>query len=221
MRDYNFFESCQRRKGFRINIKSPVFLGFTAILLIVIASGGIAVQNAIVKAELADATEKLAVIQASPGYQETVALQNSINSLNEYDRNASIALERIEAGKKILNTGFLKAVSGVIPSTVTLQTASLTSVNAAFSFRTPDRKTAAELVHDLDHSGLFLQTTLVSLTSDGSGGCTASINCMIKAGPVLGKLVPFFIPVAQFVQALLKLLHLFAVFIRVVGQSPT
>ena len=182
MRDYNFFAFCQQKKGFRVNIKSPAFLGFIVILLILTASGGIVVQNAIVKAELADATEKLHAAQASSEYQETIELQQSIDSLTEYDQNASIALERIETGKSILNTGFLKALSGVIPSTVSLQSAKMTSANTSFTFHTPDRRAAAELLHDLDHSGLFLQTTLVSVTSDESGGFTASINCIIKAG---------------------------------------
>lgn len=182
MRDYNFFETCQRRKDIHINMKSPVFLGFVVILLTLIASGGIMVQNAVIKSQLTDMTESLNIVQASPEYQKAIQLQNSITALTEYDQNASAALERIRTGKGILNTVFLKNFSDVIPSTVSLQSASMTSVNAAFTFRTPDRRAAAELVHDLDHSGLFLQTTLVSVTSDGSGGFTASINCIIKAG---------------------------------------
>jgi len=183
MRDYNFFESCQKRKGFHINIKSPIFLGFVVILLILAASGAAVVQNTVVKAELADTREELAALQTSPEYQEMIELQNRISALTEYDQYASMALEKIETGKRILNTGFLRKLSGVIPSTAALQSANFTSANAAFSFQVPDRETAAELIHDLDHSGLFLQTTLVSVTSTGDGGgFTASINCTIKAG---------------------------------------
>lgn len=182
MRDYNFFEPLQRRKKIRINIKSPVFLGFVVILLILFASAWLVVENKLVEAQLMSAKEELNTVQASPEYQEAVQLQNSINALAEYDQYASSALSRIEAGKNILNTGFLKNLSGSIPSTVSLRGANITSANAAFYFQVPDRRAAAELKHDLDNSGLFLQTMLVSVSTESGGGYIASINCIIKAG---------------------------------------
>lgn len=183
MRDYNFFESIQKRKDLHINLKSPVFLGVLVILLILAASGGLVVQNTIIKSRLADAREQLNIVQAGSAYQEAIQLQNSIAALTAYDQYSSIALAKVESGKDILNTGFLKSLSGVIPSTVSLQTANITSANASFYFRAPDRKAAAELVHDLDRSGLFLQTVLVSVMEE-AGGYGVSVNCIIKAGEV-------------------------------------
>lgn len=181
MRDYNFFESFQRRKKTHINVKSPVFLGLVVILLILAASGGLAVQNTFIKSELSDATEHLNKLKTSPAYQETIQLQESIDALTAYDQSASIALAKLESGKNILNTRFLKNLSDVIPSTISLQAANITSANASFYFQAPDRKAAAELVHGLDHSGLFLQTVLVSVTGE-EGGYAVSINCIIKEG---------------------------------------
>lgn len=181
MRDYNFFEPLQRRKGCHINLKSPVFLGLVVILLIVAASGGLVVQNAIIKKELADARGQLDILQASPAYQEAIMLQESIAALNSYDLYASSALAKIDEGKNLLNTDFLKGFADVIPNTVSLQTASITSATASFSFQAPDRKAAAELVHDLDHSDLFQQTVLGSVT-EGESGWVVSINCILKAG---------------------------------------
>lgn len=183
MKDYNFFESIQKRKDLHINVKSPVFLGIVVILLILAASGGLVVQNSMVKTKLADATESLNIIQSSQEYQEAIQLQESITALTAYDQYSSIALAKLESGKDILNTGFLKSFSDVIPSTVSLQTANITSADASFYFRAPDRKAAAELVHDLDHSGLFLQTVLVSVNEE-EGGYAVSINCILKAGEV-------------------------------------
>lgn len=187
MRDYNFFESFQRRKELHINVKSPVFLGLLVILFILLSSGYLVVQNVMVKTQLTDVTENLNTIQSSPEYQEAIQLQDSIAALTEYDQYASIALAKIVSGKNILNTGFLKTLSEVIPSSVTLQGANITSANAAFYFQVPNPKAAAELVHDLDHSGLFLQTVLVSVTAEqsGAGGFTATVNCILKAGEQL------------------------------------
>lgn len=182
MRDYNFFESCQRRNDIHVNLKSPVFLGLVVILLILVASAGLVVQNTMIKAKVTKATETLNALQSSAEYQEAVQIQESITALTEYDQYASNALSRIESGK-ILSTGFLTALSAAVPSTVSLQSANVTTANAAFYFQVPDQATAAELVYDLDHSGLFLQTTLVSVTSGGSaGGFTAAVNCILKAG---------------------------------------
>lgn len=184
MRDYNFFEPLQHRKGIHINVKSPVFFGFVVILLILLASAAMVAQNTIIKKQLADVKEELAAVQASSDYQESIQLQDSISALMSYDQLSARALERIKQGKSILNTGFLKSVSDVIPSTASYREVSITSANANFVFWVPDRRTAAELHHDLDHSGLFLQTTLISvkINAEGTGGYNAAINCIIKAG---------------------------------------
>jgi len=184
MRDYNFFEPLQRSKGIHINIKSPVFFGFAVILLILLASAAMVAQNAYIKAKLANVKEELAAVQAGVDYQTAIRLQESISALMSYDQLSSRALERIKQGQGILNTGFLKRVSDVIPSAALCREANITSADASFVFWVPDRRTAAELHHDLDNSGLFLQTTLVSVraNSDGSGGFNAAINCIIRAG---------------------------------------
>ncbi|HWQ78557.1 MAG TPA: hypothetical protein VN381_07060 [Anaerovoracaceae bacterium] len=184
MRDYNFFEPLQRRKGIHINVKSPVFFGCVVIFLIILASAAMVAQNAIIKTQLSGVKEDLAQLQASSDYQEALMLQDSISALMSYDQLSARALERIEQGKSILNTGFLKGVSDAIPSTASYREINVTSAQANFIFRVPDRRTAAELHHDLENSGLFLQTTLVSVRSnqDGSGGYDAAISCIIKAG---------------------------------------
>lgn len=185
MKDYNFFEPYQKKRELHLDFKSPVFLGLIVILLIIASSVGLVVRNVILATNLAGSMEELATIQSSLEYQKAVKLQDSIAAMTEYDRAAASALERIKAGQN-LNTEFLKELSGVIPSNVTIQNASLTRVNATLLFNVPNQKAAAELVDNLDRSGLFLQTTLISVASEanpeGAVGTVAQINCILKAG---------------------------------------
>lgn len=184
MRDYNFFEPLQRKKGIHINVKSPVFYGFLVICLIILASAGTVAQNMFYKANLVIAKNELIDVQSTPEYQEAVKLQEMITALMSYDQLAGRALERIEIGKAILNTAYLKKISDTLPSTASYRNIAINTAGAAFTFWIPDRKAASELVYDLDHSGLFLDTVLVSVVAnkDGSGGYTATITSVVKAG---------------------------------------
>jgi type IV pilus assembly protein PilN len=182
MRDYNFFESYQKKRNVSIDVKSPVFLGMIVILLILAVSAYCVAQNFILGLRLASASVELAEIQSSKEYQEAIMLQDSITAMAQFDQDAGSALQRIN-NSKILNTKFMQKLSGVIPSTVSFQTVNLTQSNASLNFYVPNEKAAAELVGNLDQSGLFLQASLVSVTkSEEAGNYIASINCIIKAG---------------------------------------
>ena len=182
MRDYNFFEAYHKKKGLDINVKSPVFLGIVVILLILAFSVGLLIQNVILAARLTSTVIELSNVQATEEYQKAIVLQNSISSMTEYDQNAGSALGRIQMGK-VLNTEFLKKLSDVLPSTANIQTINLTRTTATLYINVPNQKAAAELVGNLDKSGLFLQTSLVSVTKDESTGAyVALINGIVKAG---------------------------------------
>jgi hypothetical protein len=84
-----------------------------------------------------------------------------------------------------LNTEFLKKLSSSIPSTATIQSVNVTRVNADLYFSVPNEKTAAELVARLEESGLFLNTTLISVSKNEDGiTYVANVNCILKAGEV-------------------------------------
>lgn len=181
MRDYNFFEAYQKKRNLSFNIKSPVFLGLIVIVLIIAVSGGSLIQNAVLAAKLSASADELGTLQASKEYQEAVKLQDSIAAMTEYDQYAGSALERINQGK-VINTEFLKKLTAVLPSSTNIQSVNLTRVNAVFNINVPNQKAAAELVANLDRSGLFLQTTLASVNSQETGGFVATVNCILKAG---------------------------------------
>lgn len=182
MRDYNFFESYQKKRSASINLKSPVFLGMIVILLILAFSAYCVAQNVILAARLVAASAELAEVQASKEYQEAIKLQDSISAMASYDQNAGMALDRIKEGS-FLNTDFMKKLSASIPTTATIQSANVTRINADIYFNVPNEKTAAELLGDLEKSGLFLKSTLVSVTKNEDGtSFVAYINCILKAG---------------------------------------
>jgi len=182
MRDYNFFESYKKKRSNGINVKSPVFLGMIVILLILAFSAYCVAQNVILAARLVAASVELAEVQASEEYQEAIKLQDSISAMDSYDQNADIALKRIQEGS-FLNTAFMKKLSASIPITATIQSTNITRINADLYFNVPNEKTAAELLGDLEKSGLFLNSSLVSVTRNEDGtSYVAYINCILKAG---------------------------------------
>ena len=182
MRDYNFFEAYQKKRSLSIDLKSPVILGTIAIIIILLFSGGLFTRNIILGTNYALKAQELSEIQASDEYQKAQELQNKISAMTEYDQDAAAALNRIKQGD-ILNTKFLNQLSQAMPSNVSLTTANLTRQSANFTFSVPDRKAAAELYQNLDQSGLFLQTTLVSVSSNSdTPGYMTQISGVIKAG---------------------------------------
>ena len=191
MKDYNFFEPYQKKRELRIDFKSPVFLGIIVIFLIFASTAAVIVQNIVLSARLSNKTAELSAMQSSNEYQQAVKLQNSVDVMTEYDRNAESALQKIQKGH-VLSTEFMQKLSAVLPSSVAMENATLTRTGATLSFSVPNQKAAAELVGNLDQSGLFIQTTLVSVTSSQTTGdtevvatgFTASINCILKAGDI-------------------------------------
>lgn len=182
MRDYNFFEAYQKKRELSINAKSPVFLGILVILLILALSAGLVIQNIVLASRMTAAAEKLSELQASEEYQKAIKLQDSISAMSEYDQYAESALSRIQKGD-VLGTEFLKNLSGVLPSSANIQSVNITRANATLYINVPNQKAAAELVGNLDKSGLFQQTTLISVTkNEESTTFVALINCILKAG---------------------------------------
>ncbi len=182
MKDYNFFDEFQKRNKIHINFTSPAFLGVLVIALIIVFSAGLMLYNTILGARLTSLTEDLTAIHESQEYQKADELQKKIGALTEYDQYAGTAYEKIKSGD-VLGTDFLYAFSRILPSSVSLQNASINRATATFTFTVPDRQAAAELVKHIDESDLFVQTTLISVVSQqGAAGYTAVINSILKAG---------------------------------------
>lgn len=184
MRDYNFFEHYQRRKDASINFKSPFFFGIIIILLIIALSAGLLVRDKVLSARLSDLQSQLQTIQSSAEYQAADQISKRISAMSEYDQYAATALDRIEQGD-VLGTEFMNDLSGILPSSVILQSASINRATASFVFTVPDRKAAAELIKHFDESELFIKASLTSLTAQQDvNNFTATIDCVLKAGEV-------------------------------------
>lgn len=182
MRDYNFFEALQKRQKQSFDPKSPAFLGLMAIILILLISGGLFAQKTFLNKSLVKAAGELAEIKSSPVYQEADALQKQIDAMSEYDKHAGDALDRIRQGD-ILNTKFLKELTQSMPRTAFLENAKIGKEEVFMEFRVANRKVAAELIENINKSGLFIQTSLSSVTSEGEGpGFITAISGIIKAG---------------------------------------
>ena len=182
MRDYNFFESYQKKRNLSIDVKSPVFLGIIVIVLILALSVASVLQNVILVARLASTTMELSNIQASEEYQKAIKLQDSISAMTGYDQNAESALQKINEGD-VLGTKFLAKLAGVLPSTASIESVTLTRTTATLNINVPNQRAAAELVGNMEKSGLFLQTTLNSVSKNQEAGTlTASITTILKAG---------------------------------------
>lgn len=185
MHDFNFFVEYERKKGGTIDMKSPVFLGILAILIIVLLSGGSVGRTMILKAKLTNMTERVNELQTSPEYQKSLVLQKSMSLLSEYDQNVTSSLEKINRGNT-LSTVFLDRLAASIPSNISMRSANLSRTECSFDFLAPSRKAAAELMKSLDASGLFLKTTLQSVVSDQaeSGGFMVYVHGILKAGEI-------------------------------------
>ena len=182
MRDYNFFEAYQKKRNLSIDVKSPVFLGIIVIILILAVSVASVLQNVILAARLASTSIELSSIQASEEYQKAIKLQDSITAMTGYDQNAEAALQKINEGD-VLGTKFLTKLASALPSTSSIQSVSLNRMTATINIDVPNQRAAAELVGNLEKSGLFLQTSLISVTKNQeAGNFTASINAILKAG---------------------------------------
>ncbi|MGI6751736.1 MAG: hypothetical protein ACOX4U_03850 [Anaerovoracaceae bacterium] len=182
MRDYNFFDGFQKKQEQAFDIKSPLFLGVMAIALIILVSGGLFLQKTLLNAGLVKASAELQEIKNSREYQEANTLQKQISAMEEYDSYAEAALKRVKDGDT-LNSEFLRWLTNSMPNTASLESASINKLEAGFKFRVPNRKVVAELLENLESSDLFVQITLLTVTSGWeSGGYIAEINGIIKAG---------------------------------------
>lgn len=182
MRDYNFFEPYQRRKGSGIKLTSPFFFGIVVIFLILALSGGLLIRDRMLADELQGLQEQLIAIQSGAEYQAADQVSKRIGTMSEYDQYAATALERIHQGQ-VLGTAFMRNFTALLPVGATLENASIHRATASFEFEVQNRRIAAELLKHLDESELFVKTSLKSLVLlQDVNRFTAAIDCTLKAG---------------------------------------
>ncbi len=180
VRDYNFFEVYEKKKGININPKSTVFVCAMLLLLVVAVSIGLIIWNLFLSYQIEDYTEKANEIKASENYQEADKLEQSINAMNAYDKNAEVALEKLEKGD-LLGTEVMAKIASTIPAGASINSLNMNNAVALFAFSVPDRRAAAELLMNMKETAIFSDVHLASVSaSRGGTGLTANIQCILK-----------------------------------------
>lgn len=182
MRDYNFFEIFEKKRGVRIDPKSSSFIALTLIILCVILSVALNVRNYVLHKQLADINNEIQVKITSTEYLEANRLMMSIDALKQYDEISEGIVKKFQEAD-VLGTEIMATLTRALPTSVTVNSLTIDSANAGFVFAAPNRKAAAELLLNLKNSGLFQEVVLSTITSDpNSGQMSVTINAVMKAG---------------------------------------
>lgn len=184
MRDYNFFEIYQSKKGLNIKPTSPFFIGALIILLCVLLSAGAIARNVLLTQDILAATSELDSMKASEEYILADKLLSNIDSMKKYEEEGDLALENFQSSD-ILNTALLTALFKGVPVNGTLTDFYIDSANVEMTFEVPDRKSAATLLLGLKETDLFLDLHLSSVYSgEDVAGFSADIHGILKAGEI-------------------------------------
>jgi Tfp pilus assembly protein PilN len=181
MKDYNFFEIYETKKGIKINPKSATFIALIIIILCVILSVGLLLRNYLLDMRVQDMKNEIEVKISSQEYAEANRLKQSIDAMKEYDQTAEEVLKKFEEAN-IIGTEFMKTLVSSLPTAVAMNSINVDNASASFVFTSPDRKVAAELLLNLKNSGLFQDVQLHSITTDpNSNQMSVVIDAVMKA----------------------------------------
>lgn len=184
MRDYNFFSAYDKKKELKISPSSPYFIAGIILLVAVLATAGLVVRNMMLENEIRALQDETAALQATAEYAEAIDLQKKWDSLLEYEKNADVVLADFET-HNVLGTAFLDQFSASLPATAAMLSMNLNHATMTGTFQVPDKRTAAELILQLEDSGLFQSVHSPNISqTEGQTGYTVVIECERKAGAV-------------------------------------
>lgn len=179
MRDYNFFEIYEKKKGINIQPKSTIFVCLVLLFLVILISIGLVVWNFYLTYTMDKYNEKVTLVKASEEYIEAERLISSIDAMEEYDKIAEIALGKFNA-YNLIGTDILTKISSTIPVNATVNNMNINNGMLNLNLNVPDRIVAAELILNLKESNLFKKVHLSTITSNDSGGYLANVQCIMK-----------------------------------------
>ena len=185
MKDYNFFSTFEKKK-LAIDPKSPTFIIAVALIVALIFCGGIAIGNLLLNRQLNDVNTALSGKKASPDYVEVQKIQDALAVLDQYD----VMVDQVVAdyqGVQIFDSKFCSDFAKLMPQNVKLASLVITGNAVSLQCSSADKKAFAVLLSEMDASGLFAASQLVSIsaTLDPSSGATSSIaviQAVLKAG---------------------------------------
>lgn len=182
MKDYNFFEIYEKKKGSSINPKSITFIGLLLLILLIMISLGAVGRNFYLSYKIENLTADTEQMKTSGEYIEAQKIQDSVDAMREYDKKAEIALKKFE-NLNTLGTDTLTHISSAIPAGVKLDGMNMDHAMGSFYFTVPDRNATAELTANLKALELFEDVHLISVTlNEDKIQYTANIECIMKAG---------------------------------------
>lgn len=180
MRDYNFFEIYEKKKGISIQPRSTVFVCAVLMLIMILATLGLIGRNLYITGKIDSFNEETERIKASKQYVEASQLQKSIDAMKEYDQNAGEALKKFRYNN-LIGTEILTTISLSIPAQASIEDMKINNAFMDVSFVVADRKTASELILNLKNTGLFQNVHLSSVAlNEGGSSYKAKIQCIMK-----------------------------------------
>ena len=184
MKDYNFFSAFEKKK-LAIDPKSPSFIIAVALIVALIFCGGIALGNFLFNQKLYDITDALNAKKASPQYIEVQKIQEELAALELYDKMADQVVADYGAAS-ILESAFFSDFSKLMPQNVRLNSLTVTGNAVSLQCMSADKKAFAVLLSQMNDSGLFASSQLVSVSAtidlSGGAGNIADIQAILKAG---------------------------------------
>ncbi len=182
MKDYNFFNIYDKKKGISINPKSVTFIGLVLLTLFLLISLGTVGRNFYLAHQISSLSTETEQMKTSSEYIKAQKIQTSVDAMKEYDLNAEIALKKFR-NINALGTAALSKISSAIPAGVYLNSMTMDHVVTSFFFNVPDRNATAELMSNLKGLDIFLDVHLVSIMPNTDGVLySANIECVMKAG---------------------------------------
>lgn len=182
MKDYNFFEIYEKKKGISINPKSSTFIGLVLLILLIMISLGAVGRNFYLSYKTENLTADTERMRASREYAEAQKIQDSVDAMKDYDKKAEIALKKFK-NLNTLGTDILTKISTAIPAGVKLESMNMDHIVTVFSFTVPDRNAADELMANLKALDIFEDVHFISvILNEDKILYTANIECIMKAG---------------------------------------
>lgn len=179
MRDYNFFEIYEKKKGVSIQPKSTAFVCAVLIVLVILATAGMIARNYYLSNEIDAYNIKTEQIKSSEKYKEANQLKEGIAAMKEYDQNAEVALKKFQ-NYNLIGTELLTIISSSIPAQASLDAITMNNAAMISTFIVTDRKTASELLLSLKNTGLFKNVHLSSIAINEGSSYKANILCIMK-----------------------------------------
>ena len=180
MRDYNFFSAYDKKKELKISPSSPYFIAGIILLVAVLATAGLVVRNVLLEGQIQDVRDEITALQSSQEYADAMGLQAAMDALTQYERSADVVLADFERSD-MLGTELLDQLAATVPATAVVTSMSLTNANFAATYTVPDKKAAAELILQMENSGLFNKVHAPNISqSEGQAGYIVSVQCSMK-----------------------------------------